>query len=81
MAIQETITVELASVEVDDELRIELRQEKRRMRYTASQARDLAIELINAAERVDVLIVEDMADRGMRLVHGMVATEDGEVVL
>lgn len=81
MAIQETITVELASVEVDDELRIELRQEKRRMRYTASQARDLAIELIDAAERVDVLIVEDMADRGLRLAHGMVATEDGEVVL
>lgn len=81
MAIQETITVELASVEVDDELRIELRQEKKRMRYTASQARDLALELIYAAERVDVLIVEDMTERGLRLSHGMVVTESGEVVL
>lgn len=81
MAIQEQITVELATVEVDDELRIELRQEKRRMRYTATQARDLAIELIDAAERVDVLIVEDMTERGMRLTQGMVATDDGEVVL
>lgn len=81
MAIQERITVELASVEVDDELRIELRQEKKRMRYTASQARDLAIELIDAAERVDVLIIEDMAERGLRMVHGMVVAEGGEVVL
>lgn len=81
MAIQETITVELASVEVDDELRIELRQEKKRMRYTASQARDLALELIYAAERVDVLIVEDMAERGLCMVHGMVVAEGGEVVL
>ena len=81
MAIQERITVELASVEVDDELRIELRQEKKRMRYTASQARDLAIELLNAADRADALIVEDMAERGLRMAHGMVVAEGGEVVL
>jgi hypothetical protein len=81
MAIQERITVELASVEVDDKLRIELRQEKKRMRYTASQAPDLAIELIDAAERVDVLIIEDMAERGLRMVHGMVVADGGQVVL
>ncbi|WP_024356705.1 hypothetical protein [Leucobacter chironomi] len=81
MAIQERITVELASVEVDDELRIELRQAKKRMQYTASQARDLAIELIDAAERVDVLIVEDMTECGLRMAHGMVVADSGEVVL
>lgn len=81
MAIQETITIELASVEVDDELRVELRQEKKRTRYTSSQARDLAVELIHAADRADQLIVEDMAERGLRLAHGMVVAEDGEVVL
>jgi hypothetical protein len=51
------------------------------MRYTASQARDLAIELIDAAERVDVLIIEDMAERGLRMVHGMVVADGGQVVL
>ena len=81
MAIQEQITVELASVEVDDELRIELRQEKKRMRYTASQARDLALELIEAADRADQLIVEDMAERGMRLIRDQVVNEHGRAVL
>ncbi|GAB2567330.1 hypothetical protein [Leucobacter ruminantium] len=81
MAIQENITIELASVEVDDEYRIELRQEKKRMRYTVSQARDLATELMYAAERVDTLIAEDMAERGLRLTHGVIVTDDGEVVL
>lgn len=81
MAIQERITVELATVEVDDEYRIELWQEKRRMRYTSEQARDLAIELIDAAERGDALISEDMAERGLRLTHGLIVTDGGEVVL
>lgn len=81
MAIQEKITVELASVEVDDEYRIELRQEKKRMQYTSAQAKNLALELIYAAERVDSLIDEDMVERGLRLAHGLVVTDEGEVAL
>ncbi len=81
MSIMETITVETATVEVDDELRIELWQEKKRKRYTSEQARDLALELNLAADRADELIKEDMAERGMRLAHGRVVSEGGEVVL
>ncbi|MEJ6490811.1 hypothetical protein PQI23_13900 [Leucobacter sp. USCH14] len=81
MAIREQITIDIASVEVSDELRVELRQEKKRTPYTAQQARDLALELIEAAEKVDELIAEDMKARGVRLEHGLIVSEHGEVVL
>lgn len=81
MTIREQITIDIASVEVSDELRVELRQEKKRTPYTAQQARDLALELIHAAEKVDQLIAEDMAARGVRLEHGLIVNETGEVVL
>lgn len=81
MAIRENITVDIASVEVSDEYRVELRQEKKRTAYSVQQARDLALELIEAAEKVDALIDEDMAARGLRLEHGLIIANDGEVVL
>lgn len=81
MAIREQITVDIATVEITDELRVQLRQEKKRTRYSAQQARDLAIELIEAAEKVDALIIEDMEARGLRLEHGLIISDEGEVVL
>ncbi len=81
MAIREQITIDIASVEVNDECRIELRQEKKRTTYSSQQARDLALELIEAAEKADLAIVEDMAERGVRLSHGLIVAESGEVVL
>ncbi len=81
MAIRESIVVDVAEVQATDDYRVELRQEKKRTNYSTTQARDLALELIEAAERVDAAIAEDMAERGLRLSEGVIRTEGGEVVL
>ena len=81
MAIQDQITVELASVEVDDEYQIELRQHRRRVAYTPRQARDLGLELLHAADRVDELLRDDMRELTDRLTRAKVTTKGGEVVL
>lgn len=81
MSIQETITINLAEVSATDDYRVELRQEKKRTTYTIQQARDLALELIEAAEQVDAAIEEDLAERGLRLAENTIRTENGEVAL
>lgn len=81
MAIQETIVIELAAAQITDDCRVELRQEKKRTIYTARQARDLALELIEAAEKVDAEIADDMAERGLRLNAATVRSDEGSVVL
>ncbi|QAB18712.1 hypothetical protein Leucomu_13045 [Leucobacter muris] len=81
MAIRESIVIDIAEVQVTDECQVELRQEKKRTTYSSEQARDLALELVEAAEAADRAIAEDMAERGLRMVHGMVVAEGGEVVL
>ncbi|WP_449278019.1 hypothetical protein [Leucobacter sp. GX24907] len=81
MAIRESIVVDIAEVQATDDYRVELRQERKRTTYTTSQARDLALELIEAAERVDLAYGQDMADLGERLTAGVIRTDDGEVVL
>lgn len=81
MPIQETIVIELAAAQITDDCRVELRQEKKRTTYTAQQARDLALELIEAAEKVDTEIADDMADRGLRLDAATVRSDDGAVIL
>ncbi|UOQ58117.1 hypothetical protein MUN78_04525 [Leucobacter allii] len=81
MAIRDTIIIDIATVEVSDELRVELRQQKKLTEYTAQQARDLAGELLIAADEADAAIDADMAARGMRLTHGVIVTDEGEVVL
>lgn len=80
MAISETIVVDVAEVLATDDYRVELRQEKKRTVYTTQQARDLALELVEAAEKVDAALAEDMDERGARLRAARVMC-DGEVVL
>lgn len=80
MAIRETIVVDVAEVQATDDYRVELRQEKRRTVYTTRQARDLALELVEAAEKVDAALAEDMDERGERLRAAQVMCA-GEVVL
>lgn len=81
MAIRETIVIELAHAQITDDCRVELRQEKKRTTYTSQQARDLALELIEAAEKVDSEIADDMAERGLRLDVATVRSDDGVVIL
>lgn len=81
MAIQETIVIELAHAQITDDCRVELRQEKKRTTYTSQQARDLALELIEAAEKAETEIADDMADRGLRLDAATVRSDDGAVIL
>lgn len=81
MAIRESIIIDVAEVQATDDYRVELRQEKKRTTYSTQQAKDLALELIEAAERVDLAIAEDMEARGLRLTGAMIRAEHGEVVL
>lgn len=81
MAIRETMIVDIAEVTMSDDYRVELWQEKKLTAYTTQQARDLALELIEVAEKVDAAIKADMADLGERLVAAEIRTEAGEVAL
>lgn len=81
MAIRETIIVDIAEVQVTDELRVELRQEKKRTTYTARQARDLALELIHAAERLEHEFEVDLTERGIRLADEQIRDDHGRVIL
>jgi hypothetical protein len=80
MAIRETIVVDVAEVQPTDDYRVEVRQRKRRTQYTTDQVRDLANELIEAAEKVDASIAEDIDDRGERMRAALVIC-DGELAL
>ncbi len=81
MAIRETMTVDIAEVSMSDDYRVELWQEKKLVAYTTQQARDLALELIEAAGKIDTAIEEDLKARGLRLLKDQLCTEAGEVVL
>lgn len=81
MSIRETLIVEVAEVEATDDYRVELRQMRKRTTYTTSQARDLALELIEAAERVDAALADDMTERGLRMAAAEIRTDTGEYVL
>ena len=81
MAIRETMTVDIAEVSMSDDYRVELWQEKKLVAYTTQQALDLALELIEVAEKVNAAIKDDMADLGERLVAAGIHTEAGEAVL
>lgn len=81
MAIRETMTVDIAEVTMTDDYRVELWQEKKLTAYTTQQARDLALELIEVAEKVDAAIAEDMNERGLRILKSQLLTESREAVL
>ncbi|MFA5606630.1 MAG: hypothetical protein WDA07_05525 [Leucobacter sp.] len=81
MAISEQITVEIASVEVNDEYRVELAQLRRVTDYSPQQAMDLANELVRAAGSALEAIDADMDERHERMRAGAPRTVDGRVVL
>lgn len=81
MAIREQITVDVATVEVNDEYRVELAQLRKVQDYSPQQAIDLAAELHAAAERALAMIDEDMDARLERMSAATPRTVTGEVVL
>lgn len=81
MAIREQITVDVATVEVNDEYRVELAQLRKVQDYSPQQAVDLAAELHAAGERALAMIDEDMDVRLARMTAATPRTVTGEVVL
>ena len=81
MSIREQIIVEIATVEVNDEYRVELTQVLDRVDYSPEQARDLASELINAADEAERMIAEHVAEVGERITNAELRHVDGRVVL
>lgn len=60
MAIVEQVSVEVASVTVNDEYRVELTQFRKVTDYTPDQAEQLARELVREADIARQLLVEYM---------------------
>lgn len=81
MAIQESVVVELATVEVNDDYRVEVRQIRKLVDYSAEQAEALAEELIVAAERARAVLAEHQAEVASRARAGSPLHVGGEVVL
>lgn len=81
MAIQETIIVDIAEVIVNDDYRVELMQLRKVVDYSPQQARDLANELIHAADAADASIAEDMHERLVRMNAATPRAASGEVIL
>lgn len=80
MAIQELLTVEVAAVTIDDDYRVELAQTRKVWSYSPQQARDLANELINAADNAEAQLNEQVAEMGARMTAATIRTDLGEVV-
>lgn len=81
MAIRENIVVDIATVEMNDEYRVELTQLRKVTDYSPEQARKLAKELNDVADAADEAIADDMHDRLLRMNAATPRTVTGEVVL
>ncbi|KKI16392.1 MULTISPECIES: hypothetical protein [unclassified Leucobacter] len=80
MAIQEQLTVDVAAVAVDDDYRVELTQLRKVWSYSPEQARDLANELVNAADNAEAQLNAQVAEMGARMTAATIRTDLGEVV-
>lgn len=81
MAIRENIVVDIATVEMNDEYRVELTQLRKVTDYSPAQARKLAKELNDVADAADEAIADDMHERLQRMNAATPRTVTGEVVL
>lgn len=81
MAIRENIVVDIATVEMNDEYRVELTQLRKVTDYSPAQARKLAKELNDVADAADEAIADDMHERLLRMNAATPRTVTGEVVL
>lgn len=81
IAVREQITIDVVTVDVTDEYRVELRQEKKRANYSTQQARDLVFELMEVTDKVDQAIADGMEARGLRFAGAAIIGADGTVIL
>ena len=81
MAIREQITVDIATVAINDEYRIDLVQLKILQDYSPEQARALGEELRQAADLAEQALRDDEAERFARMRDSAPRTVTGEVVL
>ncbi|WP_336991061.1 hypothetical protein [Leucobacter sp. VD1] len=81
MSIREQITVDIATVEINDEYRVELAQLRKVQDYSPEQARALADELIERANAADEMIADHMHEQLQRMTASTPRTITGEVVL
>lgn len=73
--------MEVATVEVNDEFRVELKQLRKRTDYSAEQAVELAEELLRAADRAQVLLGEHVAWERARLLQELAPLRTGEGII
>lgn len=66
MGIQATVTIEVASVEVNDEYRVELKQLRKVTDYSPDEAVQLAEELLAAAGSATEALEDDRRERAAR---------------
>jgi hypothetical protein len=81
MAIQEHVLVELATVEVNDDYRVQLTQLKLVLDYSPEQAAQLGQELIDAATSAESMMERDRVARVARMTSGQPRGVDGEILL
>lgn len=81
MAIQEHVLVELATVEVNDDYRVQLTQLKLALDYSPEQAAALGHELLDAADKAEAMIERDQLERVVRMRSSQPRTVDGETIL
>lgn len=81
MAIQEHVLVELATVEVNDDYRVQLAQLKGTLDYSPEQAMQLGQELIDAAATAEQMIERDQVARTARMTSSQPRAVDGTVIL
>lgn len=81
MTIQETVIVEIATVEVNDDYRVELAQLRKVVDYSPEQAIQLANELITAASGALVELTEHLGEVAERSQQTQPLVVDGTVVL
>lgn len=78
--ISEEVVVELATVEVNDDYRVEVTLLHRVMDFNPDQARALAAELSVAADRADWLLVEHVEEAEARQADSAPVGLDGRRV-
>ncbi|WP_427870566.1 hypothetical protein [Leucobacter luti] len=81
MAIREQITVDIATVAINDEYRVDLVQLSVVQDYSPEQARALADELRQAADLAEQALRDDEAERFARMRAATPRTISGEAVL
>jgi hypothetical protein len=81
MAIREQVEVELATVEVNDDYRVEVTQLRKVVDYSPDQATELANEIADRAADARMMLAEHLAEVATRAQQSQPVVINGSVVL